>query len=191
MNNLIDIPNGTVKSKEESSLPIVLWLCSTGLLAFGLTRPVIEIAVNVEGVLRDALDRQPVVGLLLQERGLKLSDIALKLPPTSMTRQSVISSALKLYRLGNFTAAGLIFLFSITLPICKQILLLTMLASLHSGSKRMASVITAVHKWAMLDVFALAMVVLALSSASACEPTRSSMAFIGFSATSSPLARWA
>jgi hypothetical protein len=164
-------PYGAQVPKQDSSLLLTLWLGSTVLLAFGLTRPVIQIAVNVEGVLQEALDRQPVVGLLLQERGLKLSDIASKLPPSSMTRQSIISSAFKLYRLGSFTAATLILVFSIVLPICKQIALFTMLMSLHAGSKNLASITTAVHKWAMLDVFVLSMVVLALSSASSWSAT--------------------
>jgi hypothetical protein len=149
----------------------MLWLCSTALLALGLTRPVIQLAVNVESVLQDALDRQPVVGLVLQEHGLNITDIASKLPPTSFTQQSIVSSAIKLYRVKCPTAATLILLFSIIMPIGKQAVFLAMLLAPRGSSQKLGSTITMVHKWAMLDVFVLATVVLALSSASAWNAT--------------------
>src|SRR4029077_8854470 len=108
---------------------------------------------------------QPVVGLLLQERNLKIADIASKLPPSSLTRQSIVSSAMKLYRLNCYTAATLILVFSIIIPIGKQVALLIVVLLPHGSSKKLSSVIQGVHKWAMLDVFVLSMVVLALSSA--------------------------
>jgi hypothetical protein len=147
--------------------PAVLWISSTFFLVLGLSRPVVEIAVNVEGVLKDAIDQQPVIGLLLQERGFKLSEIASRLPASSSTRQSIVSSAIKLYRLKCFTAATLIFLFSITVPICKQFAFLSALWLSSRTFKRPLAITRAMHKWAMLDVFVLAMVVLTLSSATA------------------------
>lgn len=157
------------ESNNVKHLPpslIAFWLCCTILLGFGLTRPVIGITANIEGIIRDTLESQPVIGLLLQERGLKLSDIASKLPTPSMTSQSVISSASELYRLGNYTAAALICVFSIMLPICKQVILLAALASSHDSSNRLANIVISIHKWAMLDVFALSLVVISISSSS-------------------------
>ena len=61
----------------------LLWATSTVFLVLGLSRPVIEVAVNVESVLKDAVDRQPIIGILLQERGIKLSELASKLPPST------------------------------------------------------------------------------------------------------------
>jgi hypothetical protein len=160
-------PSLAPAAEKTPTLPVVLWLCSSALLSLGLTRPVIQIDVNIEGVLRDALDRQPAIGLLLQERGFKLADVASKLPPTNSTRQSVVSSAMKLYRLKCFTAATLILLFSIVVPLGKQAVLLFVLLSPDGNSKNLVSAASALHKWAMLDVFVLSMVVLALSSATA------------------------
>lgn len=154
-------------ANKTSILLFALWLCSAALLSLGLTRPVIQIAVNIEGVLRDALDRQPVLGLLLQERGLKIADIASKLPPSSVTRQSIVSSTMKLYRLECYTAATLILVFSIMVPIGKQVALLMVVLGPHDSAETLSSATQIVHKWAMLDVFVLAMVVLALSSATA------------------------
>lgn len=152
--------------KNPPLLLVVLWLCCTILLGFGLTRPVIGITANIEGVIRDTLESQPVIGLMLQERGIKLSDIGSKLPAPKMTTQSVISSASKLYHLGNYTAAALIFMFSIILPICKQVILLASLASSPGNPNRLANTVISIHKWAMLDVFALSIVVISISSSS-------------------------
>ncbi len=146
---------------------LALWLISAALLSLGLTRPVIEISVNVEGVLRDAVDHQPIVGLLLQEKGIKLADLVSKLPPSSVTRQSITSSAMKLYRFEAYSAATLVLIFSIIIPITKQIALLIVVLFPFGRSGQINSVTKAIHKWAMLDVFVLAMVVLALSSATA------------------------
>jgi uncharacterized paraquat-inducible protein A len=76
-----------------------------------------------------------------------------------------VSSATKLYRLRCYTAATLILLFSIVVPIGKQIALLILVLFPQGGFKKLSSVTSAVHKWAMLDVFVLSMVVLVLSSA--------------------------
>ena len=151
--------------------PVVLWVCSTALLCLGLTRPVIQITVNVVGVLQEALDRQPIVGLMLQERGLNVADIASKLPPSSVTRQSVASSVAKLMRLNCYAAATLILLFSVVVPIVKQIVLLLVVVLPSDASARLCAAAQIVHKWAMLDVFVLAMVVLMLSSATSWNAT--------------------
>jgi hypothetical protein len=148
-------------------LPLVVWVCSAVLLSLGLTRPIIEIAVNIEGVLQDALDRQPIVGLMLQEHGLNVANIASKLPPSNVTRKSIVSSVANLMRLRCYTAATLILLFSVVVPIAKQLALLLVVVLPPEASARLNGVTRAIHKWAMMDVFVLAMVVLALSSATA------------------------
>ena len=149
----------------------LLWATSTVFLVLGLSRPVIEVAVNVESVLKDAVDRQPIIGILLQERGIKLSELASKLPPSTSTRQSICSSVVKLYRVKCYTAATAILLFSILAPIVKQIALLLTLILPAERAQRISRFTQAIHKWAMLDVFALAMVVIALSSAAAWKAT--------------------
>ena len=155
-------------SARPNPILIALWLCSAALLFLGLTRPIIQIEVNIVGVLQDALDRQPIVGLILQEKGFNLSQVASKLPPTSATENSVLSSVRKLYELDCYTAASLILAFSIVVPICKQLAMLLGLLAMPWGKPRVLVAMTqAVHKWAMLDVFVLALVVLGLSSATA------------------------
>ena len=151
---------------EHKLVAIALWMVTTVFLVMGLCRPVIEISVNVESVLKDAINQHPVVGLLLHEKGLKLSEIASKLPPTSSTQQSVVSSIKKLYGIGSFTAATIILLFSVMFPILKQTIYL--IAMLDKGNtKQFVSWSTALHRWAMVDVFVLSLVVLTLSSAAA------------------------
>lgn len=143
------------------------WAACTLLLVAGLSRPIIQISVNVEAVLKDAIDHQPIVGLLLQEKGFKLSDIASKLPPTSTTTQSILSSVAKLYRIGSFSAATLILLFSVFTPIVKQFVYLRVIVSGSEKRFRYLHWTKLLHKWAMVDVFVLSMVVLTLSSATA------------------------
>lgn len=163
MTNL-DVPAPT----SSNVALVILWVCSAVLLVFGLTRPIIQIEVNIVGVLQDALDRQPIVGLMLQEKGFSLPQVASKLPPTSATQKSIVSSVIKLYELDCYTAASLILVFSIIVPICKQLaMLLGILAVPRGRSRRLVLLTQTVHKWAMLDVFVLAMVVLGLSSATA------------------------
>jgi hypothetical protein len=158
-----------VLAGPDANRPLIaLWLCTATLLALGLTRPILQIEVNVVGVLEDALDRQPVVGLMLQEKGFNLGDVAGKLPPTSSTRKSIVSSVSKLYDLDCYAAASLILAFSVVVPICKQAAMLAAVLAPPGGrSAALVAVTRAVHKWAMLDVFVLAMVVLGLSSATA------------------------
>lgn len=146
---------------------LALWVATSILLFLGLTRPIIQISVNVESVLRDAIDQQPVIGLLLQEKGFKLSDIASKLPPSSTMRQSICSSAAKLINLRCYSAAFVIVLFSIVTPIVKQGVYLYSLMYSEKAASRYVMWAKLLHKWAMVDVFVLAMVVLTLSSAAA------------------------
>ena len=153
--------------KAVSRTLLALWVCSTVFLVLGLMRPAIRISVNVEGVFQEALDQQPAVGFLLHERGLDPKDIASRLPPSNVTRQSIVSSAMKLYRLGSHLAASLILLFSIIIPIIKQTILCFAVMLPAHGLGKLSRVIQFIHKWAMLDVFVLSMAVIALSSASA------------------------
>lgn len=160
----------TAKITSTTTL-IPIWLACSAFLALGLTRPIIEISVNVESVLRDAINQQPVIGLLLQEKGFKLSDIASKLPPTSTTTQSIFSSATKLFSLRCYSAAIVIILFSIVTPIAKQGVFLCAILFPKNLAPRYVMLTKVLHKWAMVDVFVLAMVVLTLSSAAAWSAT--------------------
>jgi hypothetical protein len=159
----VDAPTAT-HSMSRSAL-CVAWLVSSALLACGLTLPVVEIQVNAQGVLQEALDQQPIIGLLMQEKGLSMDELASKLPPQSTTRQSVVSSVFKLFSLQCHLAATLVLMFSVLVPIGKQVVQLLAILAHGPTSDRFFAAASSLHKWAMLDVFVLAMVVLALSSA--------------------------
>jgi paraquat-inducible protein A len=148
-----------------------LWFVSAILLSLGLTRPLLAIDINIEGVIRDTLEQQPIVGVVLQERGIVVADLASKVPPSSSTRQSIVSSTIKLFRLNAKISAVLILVFSIVMPICKQVALLLLLILSPQNGKKILPTLVAIHKWAMLDVFVLSSVVLALSSGSSWNAT--------------------
>jgi len=135
-----------------------LWLVSSFALGLGLARPIVEISVDVKTVLKNAIDRQPIIGLLLKEKGFDLGQMADKLPPSSSTRQSILSSVAELYRVGSLTAATIVLLFSVITPIVKQLVLLIVLLGGGRRAKPAFRLVQHLHKWAMVDVFVLAMV---------------------------------
>lgn len=150
----------------QSRLLLGIWALSSILLLLGLFRPIVEISVSLEDVLKDASRKHPAVGFMLQERGVNMAELASKLPPSNTTRQSIVSSVKELFRLGSYSAALIVLVFSVVLPITKQVVFVLSLLG-GSDSRRVLPWVATVHKWAMVDVFVLAMVVLTLSSATA------------------------
>lgn len=107
---------------------IGLTLVSLGLLWPGLTDPVLTItaSITVLGQTREVF-RQT---------------------------QSIVESVQNLHRAGNTFVAGLILLFSITVPLIKVALLVAMLAVRRTASRRrLHAIVNSVSKWAMADVF--------------------------------------
>ena len=107
---------------------IVLTVVSLGLLWPGLTEPVLSITASVTflGKSREVF-RQT---------------------------QSILQSVRNLHNSGNSFVAGLILLFSITVPAIKALLLVaTFMARTFATRRRLLSLVNAVSKWAMADVF--------------------------------------
>lgn len=118
---------------------VVLTVISLVLLWPGLTDPVLSItaSVNLLGKSREIF-RQT---------------------------QSIVESVRNLHNSGNDFVAGLILLFSITVPAIKAALLLAVFAVSNVATKRrLHAIVTSVSKWAMADVFVVAIFVAYLAA---------------------------
>ncbi len=79
--------------------------------------------------------------------------------------QSIVQSVRNLHNSGNDFVAGLILLFSITVPAIKAALLLAVFAVRDVATKRrLHAIVTSVSKWAMADVFVVAIFVAYLAA---------------------------
>lgn len=79
--------------------------------------------------------------------------------------QSIVQSVRNLHNSGNDFVAGLILLFSITVPAIKAALLLAVFAARDVATKRrLHAIVTSVSKWAMADVFVVAIFVAYLAA---------------------------
>lgn len=79
--------------------------------------------------------------------------------------QSIVESVRNLHNSGNDFVAGLILLFSITVPAIKAALLLAVFAVRDVATKRrLHAIVTSVSKWAMADVFVVAIFVAFLAA---------------------------
>jgi paraquat-inducible protein A len=107
---------------------IGLTLVSLGLLWPGLTEPVLTISASIT--------------ILGQTR------------EVFRQTQSIIESARNLHNAGNSFVAGLIVLFSITVPLIKAALLVAIFAAKQvTTRRRLHALVNSVSKWAMADVF--------------------------------------
>ncbi len=79
--------------------------------------------------------------------------------------QSIVESVRNLHNSGNDFVAGLILLFSITVPAIKAALLLAVFAVRDLATRRrLHAIVTSVSKWAMADVFVVAIFVAFLAA---------------------------
>ncbi|MEQ1689667.1 MAG: paraquat-inducible protein A [Gemmatimonas sp.] len=107
---------------------VALTLVSLGLLWPGLTEPVLTItaSLSILGKTREVFHQT----------------------------QSIAESVKNLYNAGNVFVAGLIVLFSITVPGIKAALLIAILtAKQYATRRRLFLFVRSVSKWAMADVF--------------------------------------
>ncbi len=107
---------------------IVLTVVSLGLLWPGLTEPVLTITASMK-----------LLG-----------------PPREIFRQtqSIAQTMRSLYDSGNLFVAGLVLLFSITVPFIKALLMFVVLTTRNYATKRRLFLfVRSVSKWAMADVF--------------------------------------
>ena len=145
---------------------IFLWMFCSFLLVLGLSIPIIKISVGLEVVIKDAMDKQPAIAIFLQEYGIKVGELTAKLPPTNESSQSIISSTWKMFKMGSPMAGIIILSFSIVTPILKQIVFLFAVIGTKESRLRWVTIAKNLHKWAMVDVFVLSMVVITLSASS-------------------------
>jgi uncharacterized paraquat-inducible protein A len=79
--------------------------------------------------------------------------------------QSIVESVRNLHNSGNDFVAGLLLLFSITVPAIKAGLLLAVFAVRDLATRRrLHAIVTSVSKWAMADVFVVAIFVAFLAA---------------------------
>lgn len=143
-----------------------LFLSGSLFLYLGLSEPIIRIAVSLETVVLDAVDQNPILGILLQQNGFDIQSLIKLLPADQYTDQSIISSVSELYRAGSFLAATIILIFSVIFPILKQAVILIKLLKINSLPDPVLQLTSRIHKWAMIDVFVVSSVVITLSNAS-------------------------
>ncbi|MBK6489758.1 MAG: paraquat-inducible protein A [Gemmatimonadetes bacterium] len=118
---------------------VVLTVVSLALLWPGLTQPVLSISATIT--------------LLGQSR------------EVFRQTQSIVESVRNLHNSGNDFVAGLILLFSITVPAIKALLLLAVFTARNLATRRrLHAVVNSVSKWAMADVFAVAVFIAFLAA---------------------------
>lgn len=113
---------------RHNTIAVGLTVISLGLLWPGLTEPVLTITASIE--------------LMGQSREIFRQS------------QSIAESVKTLYNGGNVFVAGLILLFSITVPLIKAALLAMVLWARNIDTRRrMLQLVRSISKWAMADVF--------------------------------------
>ena len=125
--------------KPRNALALLLTAVSIGLLIPGLTQPVLTIvaSLNMLGAQQEIF-RQT---------------------------QSVLEAVRKLHESDNDFVAGLILLFSVTVPFLKALALIIMLALRNPASRyRLYLMVRSLSKWAMADVFAVGVFIAMLAA---------------------------
>lgn len=118
---------------------VVLTVVSLALLWPGLTQPVLSISATIN--------------LLGQSREI------------FRQTQSIIESVRNLHDSGNDFVAGLILVFSVTVPAIKALLLLAVFTVRRLETRRrLHALVNSVSKWAMADVFAVAVFIAFLAA---------------------------
>ncbi len=152
-------------------LRAALWIISSVLLYFGLTEPIIALAVEPKIVIEGMIREQPVIAILLRQQGYDIQALMGLIPDTVPTEQSIVSSVQELFRLNSVIPASVILFFSIITPILKQVIFGLYFVLRGEAVRLVAGLVGAIHKWAMLDVFVLSIVIVALSSQSGWSAT--------------------
>jgi uncharacterized paraquat-inducible protein A len=105
--------------------------------------------------------------------------------------RSILGSVRHLYRVGSFTAATLILLFSVLVPFVKGALV--MWAVVHRDAlrrERTLRVVEIIAKWSMADVFAVALFIAYLAAQASQTAGSSATAAVAFTATFGPGFYW-
>jgi uncharacterized paraquat-inducible protein A len=124
---------------SRNALAVALTVISIGLLIPGLTQPVLTIVASISmmGVTQEIF-RQT---------------------------QSVLEAVRTLYESDNDFVAGLILLFSVTVPFLKALALVIILSLRNQASRyRLYLMVRSLSKWAMADVFAVGVFIAMLAA---------------------------
>jgi hypothetical protein len=117
----------------------------------------------------------PQITAALQERG---TDVEVY----QQTR-SIVSAVQRLYEVGSPVPATLILLFSVIVPFGKALLVAAAVFMTDVERRhRVLSIVAAVAKWSMADVFVVALFITYLASQASTQPTDAGAPLIAFSA---------
>ena len=124
-----------------------------------------EVTVNIGAVVGEYIDGNPMIAALMESFDLDESSLQGIIPEVS-ERHSIVSSVGSLFDAGAILAGLIVLVFSVALPITKQITLGYYLYVARSSDTRLSTLMSSLHKWAMVDVFVLAVTVVALAGSS-------------------------
>lgn len=167
------------------------------LLEEGLSDDVIgALRLMINPAVLPMIDAMPggLRGALVNQLGPQVAQQLASGEPIEVYRQtrSIVGSVRHLYRVGSRTAATLILLFSIVVPFTKAALV--MWALFHGDDarrKRTLHFVEVIAKWAMADVFAVALFIAYLAArASATPPATGFVQVVVFGATFGPGFYW-
>lgn len=162
--------------KRRYHFMLMLSVFSAALLILALTRPFISFVMNDEDFLRFLKMNIPgahgfsagdIKDLLTTFSGGSPEDIAknlsIDLPSNTQRSTTILDGVRQLFERGDYLPAVLIALFSIVVPILKSLILFIVLVRQNTTTLAMRT-LDSVHRFAMLDVFVVAILVVILSS---------------------------
>lgn len=159
--------NGTVLN----GIGLTLLVVSLVFYYFGITEPIIAIQVDYIELVR-ALGGETFQNQTDEQLKALITNFAQTFfgNPSfnydefaAPTEQSVLSGVDELYKINNYVPATIILLFSIVLPVLKTIAIFAGLAIYRSGTEQIRRFLAFIHKWTMVDVFAVSVIVFAIS----------------------------
>ena len=104
--------------------------------------------------------------------------------------RSIIGSVKNLYEVGSATAATLILLFSVIVPVTKMLLVAWAVSISDPMRRRTLAFVERIAKWSMADVFAVALFITYLAAQATQTVSGVSSAIIAFDATFGPGFYW-
>lgn len=105
--------------------------------------------------------------------------------------RSILGSVKHLYTVGSWLAATLILLFSVVVPFTKAAMVaFAMLQRDLARRERVLATVTAIGKWSMADVFAVALIIAYLAATASQSPDVAGGSLIAFDATFGPGFYW-
>ena len=104
--------------------------------------------------------------------------------------RSILGSVKNLYEVGSTTAATLILLFSVIVPVTKMLLVAWAVSMADPARRRTLTFVETIAKWSMADVFAVALFITYLAALATQTVSGVSSPIIAFDATFGPGFYW-